>query len=123
MKRVRNYLSALLGSFKPLAVAAACALFLFASATPALAIGGFGGASSSPSKGTEQMDSVQKMSEKAVTGPISKDNDGPSVRQKSQEGLNGVQGAANREKMYSPENSQGQTIEENIKGMLEEATP
>jgi hypothetical protein len=98
---------------------------IFANAAPALAIGGFGGASSNPDKGLEQLDSVQKKSERAIAGPNSGEGDVKNQKdiENAEKGLNGVQGDANRENMYSNQNSQGSTIEGNIKNALKEVTP
>ncbi len=120
MKKIFSHLSTLYSGLRPLVIATACALFLFASATPALA---FGNSSSSTSKGVEQLNGVQKESEKAISGDLSSDNDGKSVMKNSAEGLNGVQGAADKEDMYSPEDSSATSIEENIEEVLEEITP
>ena len=121
MKRFFNRVSEAFGRLRPFAIAAVCALVLLANATPALA---FGGSNSSPDKGLEQLDSVQNKSEQAIT----KDgkNDMGSMRKVSknaQEGLNGVQGAANKGDMISPNEADGNTIEGNIEEALEEITP
>ena len=120
MKKILDHLSVLTASFRPFAIAAVCAIFLFTSATPALA---FGGSNSNPSKGLEQLDSVQKESEKTISGDLSSNNDGKSVMKNSARGLNGVQGAADKENMYSPKDSNATSVEENIQEALEEITP
>lgn len=129
MKRVYTSFRLLLAKLRPvaifrrsgLAIALACALMVFSVAAPAMA---FGNSSSSPDKGLEQLDGVQKKSEEAITGEIDHANDGESVTKNSQEGLNGVQGAANKENMKNPANSGGAVaIEENIKEALEDVTP
>jgi hypothetical protein len=125
MKRIFNYVSTVVTRLKPIAIVAACVLMIFASAAPALAIGGFGGANSNPDKGLEQLDSVQKKSERAIAGPNSGEGDAKNKMdvENAEKGLNGVQGDANREKMYSNQNSEGKTIEGNIKNALEEVAP
>lgn len=123
MKHVRSYFSALLADLRPLVAVAACALMIFASAAPALAIGGFGGGSSSPSKGLEQLDTVQKKSERAIAGPNNAESGAKSVMEDAEKGINGIQGDANKENMYSNQNSEGKTIEGNIKNALEKVTP
>ncbi|MBE9061705.1 hypothetical protein [cf. Phormidesmis sp. LEGE 11477] len=120
MKKMLNSLSALAASFRPLAIASICALFLLTSVAPALAIGG---SSSSPSKGLEQLDTVQKESEKAISGDLSSNNDGKSVMKKSAQGLNGVQGRANKKDMYSPDDANATSVEEKVENALEEVTP
>lgn len=121
MKHVYNAARTILSNLRPVAIALACALLIFSSAAPALA---FGNSNSKPEKGLEQLDGVQETSEEAITGSIDNANDRADVMKKSQEGLNGVQGAANRNEMKSPSNARGATsIEENIKKGLEEVTP
>jgi hypothetical protein len=121
MKNFRNSVSNLIVRLRPLAIALVCALVVFSSATPALAFGAKG--TSSPTKGLEQLDTVQKKSEEAISGPIGHKNDGPNVMKNSERGLNGVQGDANKENMISRENAKGNTIEKDIKQALEKVTP
>ena len=117
MKTVRNYLSNVLAVVKPLAIAAACALLIFSSAAPAFA---FGGGNSKPAEGLEQLDSVQQKSESAAaSGAKSGENSARSVMNDANKGLNGVQGAANKGDMISPDEASGNTIEGNIKDALE----
>ena len=123
MKSVRNYFSALLSHLRPFAVALACALLIFSSAAPAFA---FGSNSSSPSKGGESLDTITKKSEEAISGPLTNKNDGESVMKNAQRGLNGVQGAGDTENMISRDEAQTKgatSVEENIKGTLEDITP
>lgn len=120
MKRAYNSFCTLMAKLRPAAIALACALMVFSVAAPAMA---FGNSSSSADKGLEQLDSVQEKSEEAITGKIDNANDGENVMKNSQEGLNGVQGAANKQNMKSPANSGATSIEENIKEALEEVTP
>lgn len=115
-----GYLRSAFFGLRPFAIAFVCALFLFTSAAPALA---FGNSSSSPAKGVEELNGVQKESEKAISGKLSNNNDGKSVMKNSAEGLNGVQGRADKEDMYSPDDSSATSVEENIKEALEEITP
>ena len=120
MKRAYTSFRTVLAKLRPVVIALACALMVFSVATPAMA---FGNSSSSAGKGLEQLDSVQEKSEEAITGAIDNANDGESVTKNSQEGLNGVQGAANKQNMKSPNNSGAVSIEENIKEALEDVTP
>ncbi|MEC4803934.1 MAG: hypothetical protein SAJ12_22530 [Jaaginema sp. PMC 1079.18] len=73
-----------------------CALLFLGSATPAWA------AASSPTKGTEQLNQVQQETDKSA-------QDAPSsieeVQAKTKEGLNAVQGSADRDKMKGPEST------------------
>lgn len=121
MKNFRSYLSSLLTGLRPFAIALACALMVFSSAAPALAA--FGNSSSRPDKGLEQLDTVQKKSEEAISGPIDHANDGESVIKNSAKGLNGVQGDANKQEMVTRESAKGNTIEGSIKEVLEDITP
>ncbi len=123
MESVRNYISTLFASLRPLMIALACALLIFSSAAPAFA---FGSAPSRLDKGEEPLDTITKKSEDAISGPLNDDNSGESVMKNSQEGLNGVQGAGDTENMITPEEAQAKgatTIEENIKNTLETITP
>ncbi len=124
MKNFRNSVSTLLvavrAAIRPMAIALACALVIFSSATPAFA---FGNSGSRPDKGLEQLDDVQDKSEEAISGSIDRANDAKSVMKNSAEGLNGVQGAANKKDMISRESAKGNTIEREIKNVLEEITP
>ena len=120
MKSVRNYFSTFLASLRPLAIAAACALLVFSSAAPAMA---FGKSDSSPSKGLESLDTVQKKSERAIAGPKTDANDADNVMKNSAKGLNGVQGAADTENMSRPSNAKGESVEQEIQEALEGITP
>ncbi|MEO0770063.1 MAG: hypothetical protein AAFY72_11640 [Cyanobacteria bacterium J06649_4] len=120
MKNIRNYFSSLASILRSVAIAAACALVVFSSATPAMA---FGNSSSEPSDGLAQMDSVQEKSESTISGAISSDNGTKSVMKNSEKGLNGVQGSANAEKMISPEDANATSVESKIEDALDEVTP
>ncbi|MEO0647159.1 MAG: hypothetical protein AAFZ17_13540 [Cyanobacteria bacterium J06650_10] len=120
MKQFFNQVTDALSQLRPFMIAAACAIVLFANATPAIA---FGGSDSSPDKGLEQLNGVQNKSEQAITE--NNKNDMSSMRQvskNSREGLNGVQGAANKKDMTSPSSADGNTIEGNIEEALDEIT-
>ncbi|MEL7071284.1 MAG: hypothetical protein AAGN15_21910 [Cyanobacteria bacterium J06581_3] len=119
MKQFFDKATALLTGIKPFAIAAMCALVLFATATPALA---FGGSNSQPEKGLEQLDGVQEKSEEAISTSSSKMK-GENVAKDAQKGLNGVQGAANKGDMVSPDEANGNTIEGKIENALEEVSP
>lgn len=123
MKNFRNHVFGLLASLRPFAIALACALVLFSNATPAFALFGFGSSTARPEKGVEQLDTVQKKSEEAITGSIDHANDGESVMRNSAKGLNGVQGDANKKEMVSRGDAKGNTIEGEIKEVLEDITP
>lgn len=114
MKRMFSYLSMLAAWVKPTLIAASCALVIFANATPALA---FGNSSSKASDGLEQLDKVQQKSENAISSSTS---EAKRVVENAKEGLNGVQGKANKAKMVSPNDANGTSIEENIENALED---
>ena len=102
-------------------VACACALLIFATATPALA---FGNSSSKASDGLESLDGVRDKSENAAaSGAKSSANSTSNVSKNATAGLNGVQGAANKEDMLSPEDANGTTVEDAIEDALEAVTP
>ncbi|MEO1295185.1 MAG: hypothetical protein AAFW75_05160 [Cyanobacteria bacterium J06636_16] len=79
--------------------AATCALLIFTAASPAVA---FGSSSSSPAKGTAEMNEIQATSKQAVKG---EPRDLNEVQSKAAEGTNAVQGKASMEKMNAPEGS------------------
>lgn len=113
-----NLRANLLSALKPMAIAAVCALFLFANATPALA---FGNSSSKASDGLEQLDGIQQKSEQAAaSGAKAGANSAKSVRKDANRGLNGVQGQANKGDMISPNDANGNTIEGAIEDSLQE---
>ncbi|MGB5914582.1 MAG: hypothetical protein WBG63_06940 [Phormidesmis sp.] len=121
MKQFFNQVSVLFARLRPFAIAATCAFVLFVNATPAFA---FGGSSSQPSKGTEQLNSVQKMSEDAITKGGKNDMGSMrNVSKNSERGLNEVQGAADKEDMISTNSANGETIEGRIEDVLEDITP
>lgn len=118
MKYIRASLFSFLAALKPMVIATACALFFFANVSPALA---FGGSSSQPSKGLEQLDNVQAKSEQALSsGPDSGANGTEGVTEDAKKGLNGVQGAANKGDMASPEDANAQSVENIIEDSLQE---
>jgi hypothetical protein len=122
MKNFRNAVSVLVSGLRPLAIALACALVIFSSATPAFAFGK--GSPSSPTKGLEQLDTVQQKSEEAISGSMDNLKQMKNEEMKNAaEGLNGVQGDANKQNMISREEAKGNTIEKNIKEALEDITP
>lgn len=117
MKTVRNLFTKLSAAIKPLAIAAACALLVFASTAPALA---FGNSSSKPSDGVAQLDSVQNKSEDAISGPEGGVIGNPgAVKENAKKGLNGIQGKANKNKMSNPANSTAKSVEETIEDVLD----
>ncbi|MEL6814419.1 MAG: hypothetical protein AAFP03_06345 [Cyanobacteria bacterium J06598_3] len=114
MNNLFNYLSTAFAWLKPALVAASCALVIFTNATPALA---FGNSSSKPTEGLEQLDKVQQKSENAVSTTT---GEAKRVMNNAQEGLNGVQGKADKDKMTSPQDANGTSIKEKIEDALED---
>lgn len=78
------------------------------------------GNKTAPQEGEEQLLQVEREAQEAVIkDPYSREE----TQTKANEGLNEVQGAANADKFYRPENSQGATsVEDKIKKGLEKAT-
>ena len=94
-----------------------CALVFFSSAFPAAAITS---PTSHPEEATTQLLETQRLtddiSQQAPPGL-------QQVTEKSNEGLNEVQGAADIDKQKRPGNSQGATtVEDEVKGLLEKVT-
>jgi TolA-binding protein len=93
----------------------ASVLLIFSAASPAVA---FGNSSSSPAKGTAQMNDLQAESERAVKR---EPRDLKEVQRKAQEGPNEVQGRADMNKMNTPENSkQATTVREQVENAFED---
>ena len=121
LNSLSNVIRASLAWIKPLAIAAACALLIFSSASPALA---FGNSNSKPSEGTAELSNVRQKSERAAaSGAKSGENSSSSVRKDANAGLNGVQGDADKENMLNPQNANGTTVEEKVEQALDEVTP
>lgn len=125
MKDVSAYistsLSAIKKALKPVVIACACALLVFSAAAPANA---FGNSSSKSSEGVEQLNGIQEKSERAAaSGAKTGENSERSVTKDANAGLNGVQGSANKGDMISPNEAQGQTVEESVEDALDSVTP
>lgn len=115
-----NFVRFKLPSVRPLRFVVAAmmsVMLLLSTALPAAAIGA---SKSSPDKGAAQLNKIQQNAEELT------ENNAPSksrVINKSNKGLNEVQGAANAEKMNRPSNSQdATTVEEKVEGFLENIT-
>jgi hypothetical protein len=94
----------------------ACALLVFTAASPALA---FGSSNSNPQQGTAQMNELQETSKRAVKA---EPRDRAEMQQKAEEGINEVQGSANREQMYSSKKSQATSVRKQVENALEDVT-
>jgi hypothetical protein len=117
MNFTRFQLSSNLRPLRFVVAAFMCVMLLLSTALPAAAIGTD---KSSPNKGAEQLNEIQRKTEELT------ENNAPSksrVINESNKGLNEVQGAANAENMNRPSNSQGAvTIEDKVEGFLEKIT-
>lgn len=126
MKSVHFNLSALWRGLRLFVAGCACALILFSNALPAYSLPNpFADrntpASTNPTEGEDQLLDIEKGAQKTVNR--SQDLlSGKEVIEKSNEGINEVQGAADADQMKRPSNSQGETIEEILEEKLEEAT-
>jgi hypothetical protein len=126
MKSVHFNLSALWRGLRLFVAGCACALILFSNALPAYSLPNpftdrNTPASTNPTEGEDQLLDIEKGAQKTVNR--SQDLlSGKEVMEKSNEGINEVQGAADADQMKRPSNSQGETIEEILEEKLEEAT-
>lgn len=125
MKSIRFNLSALLRSLGLVVAGFACAFMLLSNVAPAYSLPNFFGSdkatdSSSPTKGEDQLLGIEEGAQKTAI----RQQDllsGEEVIEKSNEGINEVQGAADADKMKRPSNSQGETIEDILQDKLEKA--
>lgn len=132
MKSIRFSLSAVWRSLRLVVAAAVGALILFSNATPAYSLdipNPFAGDKSeaaqttNPTKGEDKLLGVEEGAQKAAIRQGDRDLlSREQVMEKSAEGINEVQGAADIEKMKRPSNSQGETIEGILRERLEDAT-
>ncbi|GAB4383099.1 MAG: hypothetical protein Kow00121_44400 [Elainellaceae cyanobacterium] len=108
--------SMILRSVRVLVVAFACAMLFFTNALPAAAI------SSTPSnysKGEEPLDKIFEDSQDVTDSPPMSMEE---TQQRANEGINEIQGASDRERMYTPENSEGTTAKDQAQNVLERIT-
>ncbi len=88
------------------------ALLLFSNALPTLAV------SSSPTSGEDQLQKIEQKSEDVLkSNPRSLEE----VQADAENGLNTVQGEANKNKMKNPGNTSAMSVEEQIDMKLKEA--
>ncbi|MBW4558392.1 MAG: hypothetical protein KME59_21185 [Trichormus sp. ATA11-4-KO1] len=98
-------------------VATVGALIFLSSALPAFAISSY---QSSPTEGPTQLLETQRKTDEIAKSEPPKLKE---VQEKSNKGLNEVQGDADIDKMKRPENSQSATsVEENVQNFLERVT-
>lgn len=121
MKSIRSTLS----NLKRLAVVACvCALMLFSNVLPA-----YSGnvppydTGSSVTKGEDKLLDIEEGAQKTVNRSLDL-LDPDNVQKKANEGSNEVQGAADIDKQYTPENTKGggTSVEESLKNALEGVT-
>jgi hypothetical protein len=102
-----------------LVIAFACVLMMFSYAYPAYSKPLTLDSSSRLDQGEEPLNEIYGESEDSLrTGVLS----GEETREKANEGINEVQSSANRENMYTPENSNADTVEDKVKRGLEKLT-
>ncbi|WP_414541099.1 hypothetical protein [Nostoc sp. CCY0012] len=98
-------------------LAFACTLLLLNNTLPAFAISSY---QSHPTEGTTQLLETQRKTDEVAKSEPPKLKE---VQEKSNKGLNEVQGDADINKMNRPENSQSATsVEENVQNFLEKVT-
>ena len=108
---------AILRPVRFLIVAFTCALIFLSSNYPALAISSY---QSDPTEGTTQLLETQRLTDEAAKSPPAKLKE---VQEKSNQGLNEVQGDADIDKMKRPENSQSATsVENEVQNILKKVT-
>ncbi|NJM66329.1 MAG: hypothetical protein HC851_12040 [Acaryochloris sp. RU_4_1] len=105
MHKIRAYLSQTI-LLKGLVIAFTCSLFFISNALPAAAISG--SSTSDLSEGIPNLENIQKNTEEYMYG-YNKMPGLKETQERSAQGPNEVQGGADLDKMYTPENSQGAT--------------
>jgi len=106
-------------SFRVVIAGLLCVTLLFSNALPAAAIGAN---KSAPTEGTDQLQGIEKEARK-VGNPNAQPRSLQATQAKAEEGLNAVQGKADKEKMYRPSNSKdATTVEEKVEGFLGKIT-
>lgn len=103
-----------LGALRPVRILLTicfCAFMMFSYAFPAYS------ATTSPTKGEDQLKTIERKSqEEVMTAPKSMEE----TIEKAQGGINEIQGGADAEKMYTPENAQdAPSVKETIGEALE----
>jgi hypothetical protein len=113
MKSIRSRFASL-RPLRLLVALCACAFLIFANAVPAFA------AKSDPRQGEEQLLGIEaKSQEKALEQPSSR----AETQAEANAGINEIQGAADKEKMYTPEKSaRAGSVERNVQKSLEKVT-
>ena len=103
-------------SLRLVVVAFACSMILFSSVLPAAAVGSF---PSNPTKGEENLTEIQRKTDEAIINPPMGLKDIQKRTQAQKGGINEIQGAADVNKMSTPENAkQSTSILDEIKESL-----
>lgn len=93
-----------------------CAVLIMSNAFPAAAISS---SRSNPSQGEAPLDNIFEKSEEVTKAPpLSMEE----TQKRANEGINEIQGAADREQMYRPENSNATTGKDQLQNVLEKVT-
>jgi hypothetical protein len=94
----------------------ACTVLLISNALPASAIGA---PRTSTDKGSVQLDDIQAKSEEVTKAPPLS---GGETQREANRGINEIQGDANKDQMFRPENSRGTTVTDRVEEALENIT-
>ncbi len=115
--KVLDFVLSILRPVRFVIVASACTLLFLSSASPAFAMDSY---QSNPQEGTTQLLETQRRTDEVAKSnpPTLKE-----VQEKSNKGLNEVQGDADIDKMNTPANSQSSTsVEKNVQNFLDKVT-
>jgi hypothetical protein len=117
MRSINLLISLLLRPLRFLILSLVCTFIISSIALPALAIGSY---QTKPTEGTTQLlETQRKTDEVGKSAPPTL----REVQEKSNKGLNEVQGDADIDKMKRPENSQSATtVEEEVESLLQKVT-
>ncbi|MBW4511458.1 MAG: hypothetical protein KME64_33840 [Scytonematopsis contorta HA4267-MV1] len=112
-----RFIQPIVRSFRFVIAAALCVTLLFSNAFPAAAIGTN---KSAPDEATTQLNNIQKgTDEVAKSDPLSLEE----TQARTQNGLNEIQGDADKDKMYRPSNSKdARTVEDQVGNLLNKVT-
>lgn len=122
---------ALLRPVRLLVAVCACAFIMFSNVLPAYSLpnpfatnksANPSTVTSKPSEGEANLTGIEKESQESISSGESAAPGLEETQRKASEGLNEIQGAADREKMSRPENSSGETIEGILEDKLEKVT-
>jgi flagellar motility protein MotE (MotC chaperone) len=111
-----RFSSVILRSIRFVVIAFTCTLLFISNALPASANTA---SRAKPSEGSVQLDSIQRKSEEVTKAPPLS---GEQTQREANKGLNEVQGDANKDEMYSPENAKATSIIDQVENALENVT-